>query len=128
MLHGTDRREDRSLTVTMRPPRFLTSFAMRAPGEAVRQLLVGEGGDLDRMSQSSASCSRCSPSSSTSAEWPARAACSDAARPVRRACARDRGKRFTIAFCRLLMRSIAALLLQCEPSRSEAAISATIPA
>ena len=57
------------------------------------------------MSQRSASCTRCSPSSRTSVEWPARADGSASTLTGRAVRARSR-KRLTIAFCRLLIRSI----------------------
>ena len=56
-----------SLTMTTRPPRFLTSLAMRAAGERTLLICLSENAASSmRISQRSASCTRCSPSNSTS--------------------------------------------------------------
>src|SRR5258708_5743927 len=108
-----------SVTVRTRPPRFLTSLAMRATGERTLFNCSSENAAISTgMSQASASCTRCSPSSKTSPEWPADVT-------VRDARARSR-KRLTIPFWRLLIPSISASYSALLTALACALFSATI--
>src|SRR5258705_1777902 len=82
------------------------AFARRATGDSTLASCFSEKAAISRrMSQRSASCTRCSPSSRTSMAWPPRTDGSASAFTGRVVRARSRN-RFTIAFWRLLIRSI----------------------